>query len=183
MKMEEALRKVRENVSNDKIVLHMIAVATIMKALARHLNKDEELWELTGLLHDIDYELTRKNPKRHGLEAERLLKGTVRPEVINAIKAHNFDDTGVMPENDLDKALIAADAVSGLLIATALVMPNKKLAEVSVETLKRKFKQKDFARNVSRERIMFCEQIGVPLEEFLKLSLEALKEKSYALGL
>ncbi|MDH5815722.1 MAG: HDIG domain-containing protein [Candidatus Nezhaarchaeota archaeon] len=183
MKREEALRKVRENVLNEKIVLHMVAVATIMKALARRLNEDEELWELTGLLHDIDYELTKNDPRRHGLEAERLLKGIVRPEVINAIKAHNFDDTGVMPQSDLDKALIAADAVSGLIIATALVMPNKKLAEISIETLKRKFKQKDFARGVSRERIMFCEQIGIPLEEFLELSLKALKEESYVLGL
>lgn len=183
MKREEALRKVRENVLNVKIILHMIAVAAIMKALARRLNKDEELWELTGLLHDIDYELTKSDPKRHGLEAEKLLKDAVKPEVINAIKAHNFEGTGALPESDLDKALIAADAVSGLIIATALVMPNKKLMEVSVETLKRKFKQKDFARNVSRERIMFCERIGFSLEEFLEISLNALKEKSYELGL
>ena len=183
MDREEALRIVRENVANDKIVLHMIAVSAIMRELARHLGRDEGLWELAGLLHDIDYELTKDEPSRHGLEAEKILGGSVPPEIIRAIKSHNFENTGVRPESDLEKALIAADAVSGLIIAAALVMPNKKLAEVSVETLKRKFKQKDFARNVSRERIMFCEQIGLTLDDFLEISLRALNGISRELGL
>ena len=183
MRREEALREVRGNVSNNKIVLHMMAVATIMKALARRLGKDEELWEVTGLLHDIDYEKTKDEPSKHGLEAEKILGGRVPPEVIRAIKAHNFEDTRVPPESDLEKALIAADAVSGLVIATALVMPNKRLAEVSVDTLKKKFKQKDFARNVNRDRILFCEQIGLSLDEFLELSLRSLSEISDVLGL
>jgi putative nucleotidyltransferase with HDIG domain len=180
---EEALRIVMENVVNDKIVLHMIAVSAIMKELARHLGQDERLWELAGLLHDIDYELTKNEPSRHGLEAERILGGSAPSEIIKAIKSHNFENTGVMPESNLEKALIAADAVSGLIIAAALVMPNKKLAEVSVETLKKKFKQKDFARNVSRERIMFCEQIGLTLDDFLEISLRALNGISKELGL
>jgi len=183
MSREEAIRLVRENVSNEKIVLHMIAVSAIMKALARRLRGDERLWELVGLLHDIDYERTKKDPKRHGLEAESILGDRVPSEVIRAIKAHNFENTGVAPESDLEKALIAADAVSGLVIASALVMPSKKLEEVRVETLERKFKQKDFARSVSRERIRFCEQLGIPLREFLEISLNALKEISSDLGL
>ncbi len=183
MKREEALQEIRENVSNNKIILHMMAVAAIMRALARRLGKDEELWEVTGLLHDIDYEKTKDEPNKHGLEAEKILRGKVPSEVIRAIKAHNFEDTGVPPESDLEKALIAADAVSGLVIATALVMPNKRLAEVSVDTLKKKFKQKDFARNVNRNRIMFCEQIGLSLDEFLELSLRSLSEISDVLGL
>mgnify|MGYP000400851757 FL=1 len=183
MSREEAIRLVRENVSNEKIVLHMIAVSAIMKALARRLGGDERLWELVGLLHDIDYERTKKDPKRHGLEAESILGDRVPSEVIRAIKAHNFENTGVAPESDLEKALIAADAVSGLVIASALVMPSKKLEEVRVETLERKFKQKDFARSVSRERIRFCEQLGIPLREFLEISLNALKEISSDLGL
>ena len=178
----EALRLVEENVSNRKIVLHMIAVSAIMRALARYFGEDEE-WEIVGLLHDVDYERTKANPTRHGLEAENILKGRVSEEVLRAIKAHNFENTGVAPESDLEKALIAADAVSGLIIASALVMPSKKLEEVRVETLERKFKQKDFARNVSRERIRFCEQLGIPLREFLEISLNALKEISSDLGL
>jgi putative nucleotidyltransferase with HDIG domain len=183
MKSEEALQEVRKNISNDKIVLHVIAVAKIMKALARRLGRDEELWEVTGLLHDIDYEKTKDEPSKHGLEAEKMLGNRVPPEVVRAIKAHNFERTGVPPESDLDKALITADAVSGLVIATALVMPNKRLAEVSVNTLKRKFKQKDFARNVDRNKILFCEQIGLSLDEFLELSLYYISYISDVLGL
>ena len=183
MDREEALRLIRENVSNQKIILHMIAVSAIMKAIARHLKKDEESWELVGLLHDIDYEKTRNNPEKHGIEAENLLRGKVSEEIIHAIKAHNFENTGVNPETDMEKALIAADAISGLIIASALVMPNKKLEEVKVETLERKFKQKDFARSVNRDRIRFCEQIGIPLKEFFEISLKALKEISKELGL
>lgn len=183
MDREEALRIVRENVANDKIILHMVAVSAIMKELARHLGQDEKLWELAGLLHDIDYEVTKNEPSKHGLEAEKILGNCTPPEIIRAVKSHNFENTGVRPESDLEKALIAADAVSGLIIAAALVMPSKKLAEVSVETLKRKLKQKDFARNVSRERMMFCEQIGLTLDDFLKISLKALNGISKELGL
>ena len=183
MDREEALRLVKENVSNQKIILHMIAVSAIMKALARYLQKDEQLWELVGLLHDIDYEKTKKNPERHGLEAENMLKERVPEEILRAIKAHNFENTGVSPETDMEKALIAADAVSGLIIASALVMPNRKLEEVKVETLEKKFKQKDFARSISRDRIRFCEQIGIPLKKFFEISLKALQEISSELGL
>ena len=179
----EALRLVEENVSNRKIVLHMIAVSAIMRALARYFGEDEEEWELVGLLHDIDYERTKANPARHGLEAENILKGRVSEEVLRAIKAHNFENTGVKPETRLENALIAADAVSGLIIASALVMPHKKLEEVRVETLEKKFRQKDFARSVSRERIMFCEKLGLSREKFFELALEALKEVSGELGL
>jgi len=183
MDWDEALRLIRENVSNQKIILHMIAVSAIMRALAKYLQKDEQLWELVGLLHDIDYEKTRSDPKRHGIEAESLLREKVSEEVIHAIKAHNFENTGVNPETDMEKALIAADAVSGLIIASALVMPNKKLKEVRVETLEKKFKQKDFARSVNRDRIKFCEQIGIPLRKFFEISLKALQEISDELGL
>ena len=183
MDKDEALRLVEENVSDRRIVLHMIAVSAIMRALARYLGEDEEEWGLVGLLHDIDYERTKADPARHGLEAENILEGRVSEEVLRAIKAHNFENTGVKPETRLENALIAADAVSGLIVASALVMPHKKLEEVRVETLEKKFRQKDFARRVSRERIMFCEKLGLSREKFFELALEALKGISGELGL
>ncbi len=183
MDKDEALRLVEENVSDRRIVLHMIAVSAIMRALARYLGEDEEEWGLVGLLHDIDYERTKADPARHGLEAENILRGRVSEEVLRAIKAHNFENTGVKPETRLENALIAADAVSGLIVASALVMPHKKLEEVRVETLEKKFRQKDFARRVSRERIMFCEKLGLSREKFFELALEALKGISGELGL
>ena len=183
MDKDEALRLVEENVSDRRIVLHMIAVSAIMRALAGYLGEDEEEWGLVGLLHDIDYERTKADPARHGLEAENILKGRVSEEVLRAIKAHNFENTGVKPETRLENALIAADAVSGLIVASALVMPHKRLEEVRVETLEKKFRQKDFARRVSRERIMFCEKLGLSREKFFELALEALKGISGELGL
>ena len=179
----DALRLLEENVRDKKIILHMIAVGAIMKEVARYFGEDEELWELVGLLHDIDYERTKNDPSKHGLVAEELLGSLVSEEVLRAIKSHNYENTGVEPKTRMEKALIASDAVSGLIIACALVMPSKKLEEVKVETVKKKFKQKDFARRVSRERILFCEEIGIPREKFFELALNALKEISGELGL
>ena len=180
---EDALKLLRENVRNEKMILHMIAVGAIMRELARYFGEDEDLWELVGLLHDIDYERTKDNPSKHGLVAEEILGSLVSDDVLRAIKSHNYENTGVEPRTRMEKALIASDAVSGLIIACALVMPSKKLEEVKVKTVKKKFKQKDFARNVSRERILFCEQIGIPREKFFELALNALKGVSDKLGL
>jgi len=180
---EDALKLLRENVRNEKMILHMIAVGAIMRELARYLGEDEDLWELVGLLHDIDYERTKDNPSKHGLVAEEILRSLVSDDVLRAIKSHNYENTGVEPRTRMEKALIASDAVSGLIIACALVMPSKRLEEVKVKTVKKKFKQKDFARNVSRERILFCEQVGIPMEKFFELALNALKTVSDELGL
>jgi len=107
----------------------------------------------------------------------------VPEEVIKAIKTHNFRHTGVMPETIMEKALIASDAVSGLLVACALVMPSKKLVDVKVETVTKKFKDKDFARGADRERILVCEDIGIPKEKFFEIALNGLKTISTQIGL
>ena len=161
----------------------MLAVEALMRALARHLDEDEETWALTGLLHDIDFEETRNNPRMHGLLASELLKDRVPENIIRAIKAHNHEYTGVKPETRMEKALIACDALSGLLVACALIMPSKKLSEVRVKTVKKKFKAKDFAKGVDRNRISLCESFGVTKEEFFEIGLEALKCISQELGL
>ncbi len=153
----------------------MLAVGAIMKASARFLGEDEDLWELTGLLHDIDYEETVNNFERHGLMAQEILKDKVPKEVVKAIKAHNYEYSGVMPESALEKGLIASDAVSGLLIACALVMPSRKIKDVKADTVNKKFKDKDFARGADRKRIMRCEELGIPLQKFFEISLEALQ--------
>ena len=138
---------------------------------------------LTGLYHYRDYEKTSNSPEKHGLLSVEMLKGKVSETVLNAIKSHNYEHTGFLPQTKLEKALIAADAISGLIVACALVMPDKKLSSVKVETIKKKFKQKDFARRVSRERIKMCEEIGLPLEKFFEISLVALQKISDDLGL
>jgi len=183
LKREEALELVRRNVTKRTILYHMLAVEAIMRNVASHLKEDEDLWGLTGLVHDIDYEKTEATPERHATLAEQILKNTVPEEVRRAIKAHNFQHTTVVPETSMEKALIASDAISGLLVACALVMPSKKLNDVKVETVTKKFKDKDFARGADRKRILLCEDIGIPKEKFFKIALNGLKNVATELGL
>lgn len=184
MNREEAISLIKENISNKNLFKHMLAVEAIMRNIAQYLGEDVEKWGMVGLIHDIDYEKTKDSPKIHGIIAtEKILKDKVDEEILRAIKSHNFENTGVEPETRMEKALIAADSISGLIVACALVMPSKKLEEVRVETVKNKFKQKDFARNCSRERILFCEKIGIDKEKFFEIALNALKKISDELGL
>ncbi len=180
MLSKEKIDEFFAEIKNDNLKKHMKAVAIIMEKLAEKLGKDKEIWKLVGLLHDIDYEKADIN--EHGLLSAKLLEKYLPEEAINAIKAHN-ELTGYKAKNDIDFALRASDAISGLIVASALVMPNKKLKEVRVETLKNKFKDKSFARRVDRNRIKECEKLGLSLEEFFELALEAMKEIDEELGL
>jgi putative nucleotidyltransferase with HDIG domain len=183
MNRDDALAVIRSNIKNRNILRHMLAVEAIMRGLAEHLGEDEDLWGLTGLVHDVDYEKTAGNFKEHGVLAQRILKGKVPEESLRAILAHNYKNTGVMPDKTLDKALIAADAISGLIVACALVMPSKKVKDVKVRTVKRKFKDKDFARGADRKRIVLCEELGIPKEEFFEIALKAIQKVAKDLGL
>ena len=180
---DEALSLVRKNVAKRNVVYHMLAVEAIMRSVAKHFGEDEDKWGLIGILHDVDYEKTEATPEKHSLLAEEILKGLIPNELIKAIKTHNFKYTGVMPETRMEKALIASDAISGLLVACALVMPSKKLADVKVESVAKKFKDKDFARGAERERILVCEEIGIPREKFFEIALNGLKSVAAEIGL
>ena len=180
---EEALSLVKKNVGKKNVVYHMLAVEAIMRSLAKHFEEDEAKWGLVGLLHDIDYEKTEATPEKHSLLAEGMLQGLVSEEIIRAVKTHNHPHTHVMPETRMEKALIACDAISGLLVACALVMPSKKLADVKVESVAKKFKDKDFARGADRGRIVVCEEIGVPREKFFEIALNGLRCTAPEIGL
>lgn len=180
---EEALELVRSRVRDERYVKHMMAVEAIMRRLAERLGGDAEAWGMAGLLHDLDFEETKGEPAKHGLLAAAELEGKVPSEVAEAIRAHNFENTGVEPRSAMAKALIAADAVSGLLVACALVMPNRKLSELKVNTVEKKFRSRDFARGVDRRRVAACEELGLTLTEFFELSLEALRGIAEELGL
>jgi len=180
---DEALNLVKKHVSKRNVVYHMLAVEAIMRSVAKHFQEDEELWGLVGLLHDIDYEKTEATPEKHSLLAGEILKGLVPDELIKAIKTHNFRHTGIKPETKMEKALIACDAISGLLVACALVMPSQKIADVKVETVVKKFKDKDFARGADRERILICEEIEIPREKFFEIALNGVKNTATEIGL
>jgi uncharacterized protein len=180
---DEALILLEKYLKNKNLIKHSFAVEAILKNMARKLNEDEELWALTGLLHDLDYDHTKDTPQKHATITSELLQDLLPDHAINAIKAHNYQYTEYIPESALDKSLIAADAVSGLIIAAALVMPSKKLSDVTVKTLENKFKDKSFAAGCNRKRIELCSDCGIELEEFLNLSLQAVQQISYEIGL
>jgi predicted hydrolase (HD superfamily) len=159
----------------------MIAVGAIMRSVASRLNEDANKWEVVGILHDIDYEVCA-GPEDHTVKARDLLKDAVDTEIIEAIMAHNFENTKVPIDSRLKIGLIACDAASGLVLACALVMPSKKLSDVKLESLNKKFRSKDFAKGVSRERISRCTELGLSLEEFLGLALSGMNEVSDDIG-
>ena len=181
---EQALNLLNQHIKTENLRRHCLATEAIMRKLAQRLGKDEELWGLTGLLHDLDLEITRDDQSQHALIAADLLaKESFPPEAIQAIRAHNGEVLGIPRQSDFDHALACAETITGLVVATAMVQPDKKIASVKPKSVKKRMKEKRFAANVNREIIRECEQIGIPLEEFISLSLEAMQEISTDLGL
>ena len=169
---------------DDKLQKHCIAVAAVMEGLAYRLAPDSaDIWWVTGLLHDIDYEDVGENMEQHSIVGARWIEEAGYPqEVVYAVRAHN-DAHGLPRESALDKALFVADAISGLVIAAALVMPEKKLSVISAQTVLNRFKEKAFARAVNREDIRQCEELGLSLEEFAEIAIDSLQRHSNKLGL
>lgn len=183
MEREEALRLVKEEVKTKNLIKHMLAVEVVMRRLAGELGQDEELWALAGLLHDLDYDRTVDCPEQHGLLGAQILEERGLPaELVHAVKAHN-EMLGVERQSLLDKALYAADPVTGLLVAAALIHPQKKLAAVDVDFVLNRFKEKSFARGADRGQIETCSELNLSLEQFIALSLEAMQSAAAELGL
>ena len=183
MTRKEVLDSVNENVENKNLVKHMLATEAIMRALAQRLGEDEEEWGLTGLLHDIDVELTGGDMSSHSKLGADLAKELGASEAMaHAILCHN-EAHGVPRETKLDKALFCVDPLTGLITAAALVRPNKKLAGLEAKSVLKRFKEKSFAAGASREQIALCSEIGLELGEFVELGLKAMQEISSDLGL
>jgi len=175
MKREDALNSIETNVENRNLIKHMLATEAIMRALARHFGEDEDEWGITGLLHDIDVELTGGDMSTHSkLGADLAREMGAGEDMVHAILCHN-EAHGVSRETRLDKALFCADPITGLITAAALVRPDKKLAGVEVKSIKKRFKEKSFAAGAKREQIATCSELGLELDEFIALSLEAMK--------
>jgi putative nucleotidyltransferase with HDIG domain len=174
---------VKRSIGNQNLIKHMYAVSAILTYLADKFDEDVEVWKLTGLLHDIDFEETKSSPEQHAIRSAEMLKGQLPEYALHAIRAHNYEYTQIMPETILDHALIASDAVSGLIVATALVMPNRKLSEVRCESVLKKFDDSSFAKNIARERILHCKHLQMSKEEFIAIGLKALQGINDRLGL
>ncbi|HSW36026.1 MAG TPA: HDIG domain-containing protein [Candidatus Limnocylindrales bacterium] len=183
MNRDDAYALVHGQVKNKNLIKHMLAVEVVMARLAEHFGEDEYLWGLTGLLHDVDYDQTADKPERHGLLGAEMLQERGCPEqLVQAVKAHN-EALMVERRSLLDKALYAVDPVTGLLVAAALVHPDRKLSAIDVDFIMKRFKEKSFARGANREQIESCCELDLALEQFLDLSLEAMQGISKELGL
>jgi len=183
MNRKEALDSVKGNVEDKNLVKHMLATETILRALAKRLGEDDEEWGLTGLLHDIDVELTGGDMSSHSKLGADLVKELGASEAVaHAILCHN-PTHGIPRETKLDKALFCVDPLTGLITAAALVRPDKKLAGLEAKSVLKRFKEKSFAAGANREQISLCSEIGLELDEFIELGLEAMKGIGDDLGL
>ena len=181
---DEALKLMKDHLTADNLQKHCLATEAIMRALARRMEEDEDLWGIAGLLHDLDYAETKDDMGNHTLRTAAILEERgVCKEIIDAIKGHNADNLGYQREAPIDHALTSAECITGMIVPTALVYPDKKLASVKTKSIIKRMKQKEFARSVNRDYIRECEKIGIPLEEFAELSLNAMREISDELGL
>lgn len=182
MDRDEAEVLVKEHVKGEFLFKHMIATEAIMKAAAHYLKEDEEMWALCGLLHDIDFEKTKDKPMEHGVAAQEMLKG-VNSKILQAILAHNYmNPDAPLRKEKMERMLVAADAMTGLIIACAMVK-GKKLANVTEDSVKNAFKKKGFAAGSKREMIMECEMAEIPYDDFVGISLKAMKDIAGELGL
>ena len=183
---------IEKYVTTPWLKLHMKESDIIMQAVANRLGEHEEKWGLSGLLHDLDFDYVGKDPARHVVEFDDILKKEglevgidIDRDVYHAIKAHYEENPGVPEnrENNLDYALSASENLSGFLVACALVMPDKRIASVTSDTVLRKLKKKEFAKGVRRDLIQDIEKTGISLEEFIDISLDAMKARASELGL
>jgi putative nucleotidyltransferase with HDIG domain len=184
MKREEIINLLKQNIQNQNLIKHCLAVEAIMRALARYFGEDQEKWGLAGLLHDIDYEKTKGDPSQHSLVGAKMLEDLgFEKDICQAVKVHN-EAHGIPPQTLMEKALFVTDPLTGLIVAAALVLPSKKLADLTVENVLNRFKEKAFARGANREIMKKSEEyLNLRLEEFVKIGLEAMQKIAKDLGL
>lgn len=172
----------------DKTKEHLIATGAAMEALAKKFGGDPATWKVAGMLHDLDWDHLEKDIEEHcGTTLEKLLSTISAPQELFAdIRAHYQEKYGAAHPLDtmLRKCLYCVDELTGLIIAVALVRPSKKLADVEVKSVKKKMKEKSFAAQIDRAQIAKCEELlGMPLDEFIGVTLDAMKHVAGEIGL
>ena len=184
---QQALDLLHEHTKNQNLRRHMYAVGFAMRALAEKLGGNPDQWEVLGLLHDADWEETKDNPNQHTKNTLNWLKdlGETEGPIARALMSHNRKYTGLAElEGDMEWALETVDELTGFIVAVALVRPEKRLELVSVESVMKKWKTKAFAAAVEREQIAQCEEkLGIPLNEFIAITLQAMQRHHEELGL
>ncbi|MGH2691629.1 MAG: HDIG domain-containing metalloprotein [Actinomycetota bacterium] len=173
MDRESALALVRDKAEKETTVRHLISVEGVMRALGRHFREDQDAWALTGLFHDLDQDQTHDDAERHAYQAaEWLREAGVDEGIVNGVLAHAHEQYRT---DRMSQAVVHADAVAGLLVASALVRPEKAVG-MKVSSVKKKLKEKAFAPGVNREEIAQAEEkLEMPMEDFLRVSIEGLQ--------
>jgi len=184
--IEEANGLLRKYLKQEHLLRHSRETEAIMRALARHFNEDEDLWGVSGLLHDLDLEQTANNLEKHGERTCGILEeeGYSVPEMFHAIRAHteNLGFLNVKRESKMDYCLAAAESVTGLIVAYVLMRPDKRIEGANASSLTKKFKDKSFAAKVSRELINGIEKVGLQRNQFFEMSLDAMKGIASEMG-
>ncbi len=184
MNRSAAIELLKEYVKSPNMINHCLASEAVMRAIAEKLGRDADLWGLAGLLHDLDVELVEGDMTRHGKETARILREQGTDEkMIDAILMHNESASGKERCTEFQHALAAGETITGLIVATTLVYPDKKLKSVKPKSITKRMKEKNFAASVRRENILECEKLGIPLPEFAALCLGAMQSISDEIGL
>ncbi len=181
---DEALKILNENIKSQNLIKHSLAVEAIMRGLAKFFKEDEEKWGILGLLHDIDYEETRDKPEEHSLIGSQMLKEMgFEEEFTRAVASHN-EIHNILPDSLMAKALFVSDPLSGLIVASTLVLPSKKISDLTAENVLNRFKEKAFARSINRQHILKCEEfLSLSLEKFIEIALNSMQQIASDLGL
>jgi len=172
-----------EFTGSESLRKHALAVESCMRAYAKKFGADEQLWSVVGLIHDFDYE-KYPSPQEHPFKGNEILKERGYSEEIQRAILSHADYTGVTRETPMEKALFACDELAGFITAVALVKPGKSLVEVDAKSVRKKMKDKAFARSVSRDDIMNgAQELGVDLDEHIAFCVEAMEGIASELGL
>ncbi len=183
---EKAFELLKQHNNDVSHIRHARAVEGTMRHFARKASADEELWGVVGILHDIDWEKTADNPSRHcHLAVELLREAGIDEGIIRAVQAHGYGlCTDVEPQSDMEKTLFTIDELTGLIITAGLVRPSKSLSDLEVKSVKKKWKDKAFARGVDRDLIARgAEKMGMPLDEVIEETILALRPIEKEIGL
>lgn len=189
MNRETAYNILVNYIHNQNLIKHHLACEAVMKTLCKRLHpssetSEQEKWGIVGLLHDADYELTKDNVKKHGIVLEEKEGNKIPRDVMRAIQSHNGDRNGVLPKTTMEWAIYCCDELTGLIVAAALIHPDKNLSSIDANFILNRMKEKSFARGADREMIKKCEEkLKIPLPEFIDIALLAMQTIHGELGL
>jgi predicted hydrolase (HD superfamily) len=180
---DEAIVILKKYIKDENLLKRSIITEVVLRQIAKNLGEDEEIWGITGLLHNLDYDYTKDNPEKRGVLSANILENLLPEICINAIKANNYMHTDYIPITSLDKSLISTAELSRFIMIVAKSLQTKHLNDVDVDTLIEKFNDQELGKGFNRHRIKLCEDVGFDLELFFKLTLLTLKPISERLGL